>query len=323
MRDRIRALVVVAAAAVAGVACLAGGGCGMDAVGSAQWGPADASPMPPTQAQLPEQSSGVCSAPRTTCGSECADLQAAHEHCGSCAKACAPTEACVAGACQPLCAIGTSACAGACVDLAADTANCGACGKACKGGEVCSSGACTSSCGAGLTACSGKCVNTTSDRLHCGVCGHACGLNDVCSSGACKAVCAPIWRPTDVFGATMFGCAGRVSWPSRAVGCAAGLHVCSASEWTARNAGAAPSMSYWTDDELRYRGSSGSCAATTSTSSSAACPQDVPMRVCVGKFDLLGNTCNWTNCGLDTSAPNQHFGGCLGNPTAGVLCCAP
>ena len=37
--------------------------------------------------------------------------------------------------------------------------------------------------------------------------------------------------------------------------------------------------------------------------------------------DPLGNGCNWHKCGLDTALPNRYFGGCLGNTTAGVLCC--
>jgi len=40
-----------------------------------------------------------------------------------------------------------------------------------------------------------------------------------------------------------------------------------------------------------------------------------------GPVDPLGNTCNWYNCGLDTSSPNEFFGGCSGNFTAGTLCC--
>jgi hypothetical protein len=49
----------------------------------------------------------------------------------------------------------------------------------------------------------------------------------------------------------------------------------------------------------------------------------MPMRVCKpgdGQVDGFGNKCNWTNCGLDTTA-NQYFGGCNGNATAGALCC--
>jgi hypothetical protein len=37
--------------------------------------------------------------------------------------------------------------------------------------------------------------------------------------------------------------------------------------------------------------------------------------------DPLGNECNWHRCGLGSSAPAQHFGGCFENPTAGTLCC--
>jgi hypothetical protein len=51
------------------------------------------------------------------------------------------------------------------------------------------------------------------------------------------------------------------------------------------------------------------------------------MRVCVDHGttwdagDLLGNTCNWDDCGVGSS-PNAFMGGCgSNNPTAGALCC--
>ena len=51
------------------------------------------------------------------------------------------------------------------------------------------------------------------------------------------------------------------------------------------------------------------------------CDGTSPMRVCVGHSDPLGNLCNWTQCGLDTATPQEYFGGCQNNPTAGALCC--
>jgi len=36
--------------------------------------------------------------------------------------------------------------------------------------------------------------------------------------------------------------------------------------------------------------------------------------------DAEGNHCNWTNCGLNANSPNEYFGGCVGNATAGTLC---
>ncbi|MFT4627664.1 MAG: hypothetical protein ACI8PZ_006351 [Myxococcota bacterium] len=38
--------------------------------------------------------------------------------------------------------------------------------------------------------------------------------------------------------------------------------------------------------------------------------------------DALGNECDWSGCGYETNEVNDYFGGCLDNPTAGVLCCA-
>jgi len=45
------------------------------------------------------------------------------------------------------------------------------------------------------------------------------------------------------------------------------------------------------------------------------------VRVCSGSTDPEGNTCVWINCGYLTATPNQYFGGCINNPTAGALCC--
>jgi hypothetical protein len=44
------------------------------------------------------------------------------------------------------------------------------------------------------------------------------------------------------------------------------------------------------------------------------------MHVCAASItDPEGNRCNWTQCGLATTA-NQYIGGCVGNATAGTLC---
>jgi hypothetical protein len=46
------------------------------------------------------------------------------------------------------------------------------------------------------------------------------------------------------------------------------------------------------------------------------------MRVCTASgTDAEGNVCNWENCGYGSTSPNQYFGGCEGNTTAGTLCC--
>ncbi len=131
----------------------------------------------------------------------------------------------------------------------------------------------------------------------------------------------------------MFGCAGKVAFPERASLCATGYHVCSASEFVANNSFngqhvEAPKYHYWVADQLGYGGTSGSCwAAKLGTS----CGQDNSMRICappVGggtvSFDQVGNKCNWTGCDLLGSGgdSDDYLGGCLGNLTAGTLCCA-
>lgn len=125
----------------------------------------------------------------------------------------------------------------------------------------------------------------------------------------------------------MFGCAGRVTFPNRDSLCKAGHHVCSAAEFVANNSygtsnAEAPKHHYWTDDNLKWGGSgSGSCWASTSAGSS--CGTNTPMRVCAPEsVDPGGNECNWVECGHGTgSTLNRHFGGCVGDTTAGALCC--
>jgi CubicO group peptidase (beta-lactamase class C family) len=124
----------------------------------------------------------------------------------------------------------------------------------------------------------------------------------------------------------MFGCAGSVTFPDRAQLCKTGYHACSAQEFVEKNTygsvnAEAPKHHYWTNDDLKYGGSSsGSCwAATTGTS----CGANSPMRVCApGGVDQEGNQCNWVSCGYGSgSTTSRYFGGCSGNTTAGTLCC--
>lgn len=167
-----------------------------------------------------------------------------------------------------------------------------------------------------------------------------CGLESTtneyfggCSGTADKAAgtlcCAPpcaSGAPSQVFGAGMFGCAGKVTFDKNKTLCGAGHHVCSATEWTSKRAGGTPTHHYWTADNLRYSGTgTGSCSVSTSTGS--VCDGGAnPMRVCAGTTataaDPEGNVCNWTGCGLGATTPNEYFGGCAGNTTAGSLCCA-
>ena len=124
----------------------------------------------------------------------------------------------------------------------------------------------------------------------------------------------------DTFGPNMVGCAGNVTWPDRDGLCATGFSPCTADEWVSRRAGAAPSNIYWTDDDLHWGGvGSGECEAISSGGN--WCGYNVPMRVCSDHTDAQGNECNWTHCGLDAMTPDEWFGGCQDNPTAGTLCC--
>ena len=126
--------------------------------------------------------------------------------------------------------------------------------------------------------------------------------------------------PGQLFDGHMAGCSGVVPFASRTSLCAHGAHVCSAAEYLSHFAGAPPLYDYWTNDALNY-GGSGSNACFASTTSGNACPSGQPMRVCSGTKDPLGNACNWVGCGSDTTTPNDFFGGCAGNNTAGALCC--
>lgn len=124
------------------------------------------------------------------------------------------------------------------------------------------------------------------------------------------------------FSDDMVGCTGVVTFPERTSLCAPGWRVCSAEEWVARREGLVPGFHYWTDDNLRYSGSSASCSVSATNLSFTACADTEPMRVCTpSNTDPLGNFCNWTQCGLETPTPVEHFGGCNSNITAGTLCC--
>ena len=83
-----------------------------------------------------------------------------------------------------------------------------------------------------------------------------------------------------------------------------------------------PLHHYWTDNQLQFGGyGDGNCYATLSGGNSCN-PTSSPIRVCADSpYDPEGNACNWRNCGLDTTSPNEYFGGCNGNYTAGTLCC--
>ncbi|MFQ5506557.1 MAG: DUF1566 domain-containing protein [Planctomycetota bacterium] len=116
----------------------------------------------------------------------------------------------------------------------------------------------------------------------------------------------------------MSGCPGVVSWADRDTLCAPGWSACSAAAWVAGRAGQAPSVNYWTDDDLRFTGPESVCFVDETVGSSC----NYPMRVCATSPDFFGNTCNWLGCGYQSPPPpSEFFGGCNVDPTAGTLCC--
>jgi hypothetical protein len=119
----------------------------------------------------------------------------------------------------------------------------------------------------------------------------------------------------------MVGCAAKVAFPARATLCAAAFRVCTAAEWVSRRGGKLPTHAYWTDDALHYGGTVSACYVLASGGTACSDPSS-PMRVCPPTVpDPLGNTCKWTNCGSGQATPNEYFGGCTGDLTAGALCC--
>jgi hypothetical protein len=124
------------------------------------------------------------------------------------------------------------------------------------------------------------------------------------------------------FAGGIVGCAGSVTYPNRKSLCAAGYHPLSAMVWRTSRGSTVPTHHYWTDDVLGFKGSgTGSCSAEYISGS--ACPANEPMRVCARtNMDPEGNRCNWFDCSFDSggNTPNEFFGGCAGNATAGTLC---
>ena len=118
----------------------------------------------------------------------------------------------------------------------------------------------------------------------------------------------------------MVGCAGTITYPKRATLCKQpGYKVCSATQWVGGHGAAAPDFNYWINEVLHYVGPKHACYVSPTHGN--PCWPSMPMRVCAGNPDALGNTCNWLACGYLTPAPKHFFGGCNDNPTAGTLCC--
>ena len=176
-------------------------------------------------------------------------------------------------------------------------------------------------CEDGKVRCLDDCVDLNRDAKNCGACGTSCKAGEACTLGKCAAPVSGCKDGSDdeVFSKGMIGCSGKVRWSERLSLCGAGHRVCKADEWVDRRAGKKPTYSYWTDDNLRYRGADHNCYASLTKGN--PCPSGEPMRVCPGHNDPLGNPCNWVDCGYDNYKPNQYFGGCMKNRTAGSLCC--
>jgi hypothetical protein len=276
--------------------------------------------------------SAVCPPERTTCGTVCTDLKADPQNCNACGTKCAELQTCDEGRCTVLCVNESLRCNDTCIDPQTDRQHCGSCTTVCGPTLLCSAGKCAPDCGAlatcpvvGAVTDAGTaavyCADTMTDGKNCGACGTACKVNQTCQAGTCKDVCTAVSRVGDIFGANMVGCIHTALWTQRAQLCPAGSKVCSAAEWVQRRGTKKPTYDYWTDDDLKWSGKSNSCAVSVTTGN--FCDYGTPMRVCSGSTDPLGNQCNWTDCGFGTTTPNQYFGGCSGDTTAGALCCTP
>jgi len=254
------------------------------------------------------------------CGSKCVDLKIDTKHCGFCGNKCPTGQVCKNGAC---CLPGQVNCNGSCADLQWDPQHCGVCKNACKPSEACSGALC---CPIGETNCSGTCYNLGANLKNCGKCENNCKTGEKCNNGVCgtgSTTTSGCAAGTDdqTFNGGMRGCKGQVSFAKRADLCSGKFRVCGAKEWVNLRGNTNPTYNYWTDDVLYAYSTWWGCGVTPSQYYGVHCSATVPMRVCAGASDPLGNKCQWTGCGYQNSKKNHRFGGCNGNLTAGSLCC--
>jgi hypothetical protein len=158
--------------------------------------------------------------------------------------------------------------------------------------------------------------------------GTLCCQTDGCTAGAVPQNLGP----------DMVGCGASVTFADRATLCSSGWRTCTAAEWRSHVAGSgtAPSAHYWVDDQLYYEnsGGPGDCAVTDDplfpNVNTNCVNNDTPMHVCalIGPIsgfnnhdDAFGNACNWIGCGWEVNTPQEYWGGCTENQTAGTLCC--
>lgn len=271
-----------------------------------------------------------CSSDRSICGEKCVDFKTDQNHCGQCDNKCADGETCKDGVCGVLCLSESIACNGTCADTKSDPLHCGSCTNACGDGGTpfCADGGCVPNCtDIGLELCAptapalAYCADTKTDPKNCGACGKVCAKNQICSASNCTDVCSTTSEVGDLFAGNMTGCKGKVGFGSRGTLCPAGSHVCSAGEWVSKRANKAPSFIYWVNEALAWEGSNQNCSVDVVSAASKYSSCTNPMRVCNNYSDSLGNECYWKNCGYKTRQPNQFFGGCTGNVSAGTLCC--
>jgi hypothetical protein len=154
-----------------------------------------------------------------------------------------------------------------------------------------------------------------------------------CAQQACVAGFGGDELEAQVFGTQMVGCPAVVAWTEAADVCGAGWSVCGPAEYGDLVGEQVPATHYWTNQRLFYDGDFGDegDTCTADLASGFECGGPSPMRVCAPgttagetSVDSLGNECNWWGCGLNgiDDVATTTFGGCDGNETAGVLCCA-
>lgn len=85
----------------------------------------------------------TCSTGLSACGTQCVDLSADGNHCGSCDNGCDTGSVCSLGACAVGCAAGQLQCGQGCVDASSSPLHCGGCNQACLAGQQCVGGMCT------------------------------------------------------------------------------------------------------------------------------------------------------------------------------------
>jgi hypothetical protein len=148
----------------------------------------------------------------TQCGSDCVNLLADHENCGSCGRSCPAMEYCNEGECVLECPTGRVACSGYCTDTLTDIFNCGACSSVCPSGlhadPLCEGGECGYDCHPGwsdldsVPGCETECHVTSTTEICNGVDDNCDGTVDEgfdCAMGmeaACETVCGSTGRGT-------------------------------------------------------------------------------------------------------------------------------